>query len=221
MHGLFKRTLGGLFVALVATLALSAPARAAAEPPVRILAMGDSLTHGFGVRAGMDFPAQLERALKAKGLNVQLINGGVSGDTSAGGLARIDWSLSEAPDAVILEFGGNDALRGLSPAELEKNLDGMLVKIKAKGIPALVAGMKAPRNMGTGYVGQFDAVFERVAKKHGVLYYPFFLEVVALERALLQPELIHPNESGVSAIATRMTPIVTELVAQARARRAR
>jgi acyl-CoA thioesterase-1 len=218
MRGLFKRTLGGLFVALVATLGFSA-AWAAAEPPIRVLALGDSLTHGYGVRTGMDFPAQLERALKARGLNVTVVNVGVSGDTSAGGLSRIDWSLADAPDAVILEFGGNDALRGISPAQTEKNLDGMLAKVKAKGIPVLLAGMKSPRNMGADYVAEFDALFPRLAKKHGVLLYPFFLEGVAMDRALMQSDLTHPNENGVAAIVTRMMPVVTELVAQARTRR--
>jgi acyl-CoA thioesterase-1 len=219
MRGVFKRTLGGLFVALVAILLTLGQAHAAAEPPIRILALGDSLTHGYGVRTGSDFPAQLERALRAAGQNVVVVNAGVSGDTTAGGLARIDWSLADNPDAVILEFGGNDALRGLSPAETAKNLEGMLVKLKAKGVPTLVAGMMAPRNMGAAYVREFDAIFDRLAKKHQVLLYPFFLEGVALDRALLQPDLIHPNERGVAEIAKRMTPVVTQLVAQAKARR--
>jgi acyl-CoA thioesterase-1 len=150
-----------------------------------------------------------------------VINAGVSGDTSAGGLARLDWSLSDGPDAAILEFGGNDALRGLAPAELEKNLDGMLAKLKARSIPVLVAGMKAPRNMGAGYTAQFDAVFERVAKKHGALFYPFFLEGVVLDRTLMQPDGTHPNERGVAAIVARMVPVVSELVARAKAQRAR
>jgi acyl-CoA thioesterase-1 len=219
MRLLFKETLRGLFVGVVAVLLAALPAAAAAPAPIRILALGDSLTHGYGVRTGQDFPAQLERALKAKGENVVVINGGVSGDTSAGGLARIDWSLADSPDAVILEFGGNDALRGLSPAETEKNLDGMLTKLKTKNIPVLVAGMMAPRNMGTAYVAEFDAVFGRVARKHGALYYPFFLDGVVMDRTLMQGDLIHPNERGVASIVTRMTPVVTQLIGQARARR--
>jgi acyl-CoA thioesterase-1 len=222
MYALFKASLGGLFVLLVSAPGAQMPqAAAAAEPPVRILALGDSLTQGYGIRTGMEFPAQLERALKAGGLNVSVINAGVSGDTSAGGLARLDWSLSERPDAAILEFGGNDALRGLSPAELEKNLDGMLAKLKARNIPVLVAGMKAPRNMGAAYTAQFDAVFERVAKKHGALFYPFFLEGVVLDRSLMQPDGTHPNERGVAAIVARMVPMVSELVAKAKAQRTR
>ena len=191
----------------------------AAEPPVRILAIGDSLTQGYGLRTGMEFPAQLERALNSRGKNVKVINAGVSGDTSAGGLARLDWSLTENPQVAIVEFGGNDALRGLSPAEVEKNLDAMLAKLKARRIPTLLAGMKAPRNMGAAYIAQFDAVFPRLAKKHGVKLYPFFLEGVALDRALMQPDLTHANEKGVGAIVARMVPAVEELVAQARTQR--
>ena len=220
MRALFKATLRRFFVALVsAFVAVTTAPAGAAEPPIRILALGDSLTQGYGVRTGMEFPAQLERVLKAKGLNVSVTNAGVSGDTSAGGLSRLDWSLNDRPDVAIVEFGGNDALRGLSPAEMEKNLDGILAKLKARGIPTLLAGMMAPRNMGAAYVAQFDAVFPRLAKKHGVALYPFFLEGVALDRTLMQPDLHHPNEKGVAAIAARMAPAVAQLVEQAKAQR--
>ena len=220
MRALFKATLRRFFVALVsAFVAVTAAPAGAAEPPIRILALGDSLTQGYGVRTGMEFPAQLERVLKAKGLNVSVTNAGVSGDTSAGGLSRLDWSLNERPDVAIVEFGGNDALRGLSPAEMEKNLDGILSKLKARGIPTLLAGMMAPRNMGAAYVAQVDAVFPRLAKKHGVALYPFFLEGVALDRTLMQADLHHPNERGVAAIAARMAPAVAQLVEQAKAQR--
>jgi acyl-CoA thioesterase I len=227
MRALFKASLGGLFVALVSGFGVLAAAPAPApEPPVRILALGDSLTQGYGVRTGMEFPAQLERALKAQGLNVSVINAGVSGDTSAGGLARLDWSLTPdqvggRPEVAIVEFGGNDALRGLSPAEMEKNVDAILSRLKARKIPTLLAGMMAPRNMGAGYVAQFDAVFPRLAKKHAVAFYPFFLEGVALDRSLMQGDLHHPNEKGVAAIVARMAPAVAQLVAQAKAQRPR
>ena len=220
MRALFRRTLGACLVAIVSGLgSFSGDKARAAEPPVRILAIGDSLTQGYGLRTGMEFPAQLERALNARGRNVKVINAGVSGDTSAGGLARLDWSLSENPEVAIVEFGGNDALRGLSPAEMEKNLDGMLAKLKGRRIPTLLAGMKAPRNMGPAYIAQFDAVFPRLAKKHGVALYPFFLEGVALNRTLMQPDLTHANEKGVGAIVARMVPAVETLVAQARTQR--
>jgi acyl-CoA thioesterase-1 len=222
MRALFKASLGGFFVALVSGLGVLAAASAPApEPPVRILALGDSLTQGYGVRTGMEFPAQLERALKAQGLNVSVINAGVSGDTSAGGLARLDWSLNDRPEAAIVEFGGNDALRGLSPAEMEKNLDAILSRLKARKIPTLLAGMMAPRNMGAAYVAQFDAVFPRLAKKYGVALYPFYLEGVALDRTLMQGDMHHPNEKGVAAIVARMAPAVARLVAQAKAQRPR
>ena len=191
----------------------------AAEQALRILALGDSLTQGFGVPPGLDFPNRLERALKARGLNVTVINAGVSGDTSAGGLARLDWSLSDASGAAIVELGANDGLRGLAPAEMEKNLDAILAKLKTRNIPVLLAGMKAPRNFGAAYAAEFDAVFPRLARKYGVLFYPFFLEGVALDRTLVQPDGLHPNPKGVEAIVKNITPLATQLVQQAQAKR--
>jgi acyl-CoA thioesterase-1 len=213
MQRLFKTILPALAVAMVLTSAAQA-----AERTVRILAFGDSLTQGYGVPPGMDFPHVLERALKEKGLNVAIINAGVSGDTSAGGLARLDWSLADgtnAPDAAIVELGANDGLRGLSPAEMEKNLDGILAKLKARHIPVLLAGMKAPRNYGATYAAEFDAVFPRLAKKYGVLYYPFFLDGVALNAALIQADGLHPNPKGVDVIVKNIAPLTVQLVQQA------
>jgi acyl-CoA thioesterase-1 len=215
MRLLFKTILP----ALVA-MALCSPADAA-ERTVRILALGDSLTQGYGVPPGMEFPVVLERALKAKGLNVTVINAGVSGDTSAGGLARLDWSLgdaSSAPDAAIVELGANDGLRGLAPAAMEKNLDAILGKLKARNIPVLFAGMKAPRNYGPSYAAEYDAVFPLLAKKYGALFYPFFLEGVALDAKLVQPDGLHPNPKGVETIVGAITPLTVKLVDQARAR---
>ena len=203
--------------ALLLTMALI-PGAMSAERAVRILAFGDSLTQGYGLPPGMDFAHVLEIALKGKGLNVTVINAGVSGDTSAGGLARLDWSLGDAanaPDAAIVELGANDGLRGLSPGEMEKNLDGILAKLKTRSIPVLLAGMKGPRNFGTSYAAEFDAVFPRLAKKHGVLYYPFFLEGVALDRALIQPDGLHPNAKGVDVIVKNIAPVAVQLVQQA------
>src|SRR5258705_2415382 len=165
----------------------------------------------------------LERAWKSKRLNVAIINAGVSGDTSAGGLARLDWSLGDdktARDAAIVELGANDGLRGLASAEMEKNLDAILTKLKARNIPVLFAGMKGPRNFGAAYAAEYDAVFPRLAKKYGVLFYPFFLEGVALDRALVQPDGLHPNPKGVDAIVSRITPLAIELVRQAQRKRA-
>jgi len=191
--------------------------------PTRILALGDSLTQGYGVPPGMDFPNRLERALKAKGLNVSVINGGVSGDTSAGGLARLDFALGDpkaAPDAAIVELGANDGLRGLPAVEMEKNLDAILAKLKSRNIAILLAGMKAPRNFGGQYAADYDAVFPRLAKKYGVLYDPFFLEGVVFDRSLIQPDGLHPNPKGVDVIVARLTPLVSELVQQAKTKRA-
>jgi acyl-CoA thioesterase-1 len=220
MRRLFKTILPAVAVAVVWT----ASSANAAERALRILAFGDSLTQGYGVPPGMDFPHVLETALKAKGLNVSVVNAGVSGDTSAGGLSRLDWSLSDAqngPDAAIVELGENDGLRGLPVAEMEKNIDAILAKLKARSIPVLLAGAKAPRNFGAMYAADFDAVFPRLAKKYGVVFYPFFLEGVALDRALVQPDGLHPNPKGVEKIVTAMTPLASELVQQARAKQAR
>jgi acyl-CoA thioesterase-1 len=219
-------TIGRLFKTILPALALMAAfpqSAVAAEAGLRVLAFGDSLTQGYGVPPGLDFPNVLERALKAKGVNATIINAGVSGDTSAGGLARLDWSLGDAktqPDAAILELGANDGLRGLAPAEMEKNLDAILARLKARNIPVLFAGMKGPRNFGSAYAAEYDAVFPRLAKKYGVLFYPFFLEGVALDRALVQPDGLHPNPKGVDAIVNRITPLTIDLVHQAQAKRA-
>jgi acyl-CoA thioesterase-1 len=213
MRSIFKTILSAL--ALAMTLAHGANA---AERMVRILAFGDSLTQGYGVPPGMDFPTKLEQALKQKGLNVTVLNAGVSGDTSAGGLARLDWSLGDAknaPDAAIVELGANDGLRGLAPAEMEKNLDGILGRLKARKIPVLLAGMKSPRNFGASYASEYDAVFPRLAKKYGVLFYPFFLEGVALDRALVQPDGLHPNPKGVDVIVKNVAPLAVKLVQEA------
>ncbi|HYM18254.1 MAG TPA: arylesterase [Micropepsaceae bacterium] len=211
--------LAGIFVISAAE---SAPSSADSAAPVRILALGDSLTQGYGVPPGMDFPNRLERALKMKGLNVSVINAGVSGDTSAGGLARLDFALGDpkaVPDAAIVELGANDGLRGLPTAAMEKNLDAILAKLKARNIAALFSGMKAPRNFGGEYAAEYDAVFPKLAKKYGVLYDPFFLDGVILDRSLIQPDGLHPNPKGVDAIVARLTPLVTELVQQAKTKR--
>lgn len=213
-----------VFKTIVAALTFLAPAMTeAADRPIRILAFGDSLTQGYGVPPGDDFPDVLQHALNASGLNVTVINAGVSGDTSAGGLARLDWSLEDAknpPDAAILELGANDGLRGLPVDEMAKNLDTMLARFKAHGIPVLLAGMKAPLNYGDAYAKKFDAVYPQLAKKYGVLLYPFFLDGVALNTTLIQADGLHPNPKGVEVIVRNMTPMVTRLVAQAREKHA-
>ena len=218
MRGLCKTTLASICAGLLSAGLLFGPGNnATAAEALRILALGDSLTQGYGLPNGTEFPAQLEAALRAEGLNIGVMNAGVSGDTSAGGLARLDWSLADHPDAAIVELGGNDALRGLSPAEMERNLDAILTRLSAEGIPVLLAGIMSPRNMGPDYAAEFNAVYPRVAEKHGALFYPFFLDGVALDPDLMQADGTHANEDGVAEIVRRMMPLVRELIAQAEA----
>ncbi|HEY0106276.1 MAG TPA: arylesterase [Rhizomicrobium sp.] len=186
---------------------------AAQAAPVKILALGTSLTQGYGVPPGLDFTAVLEARLRATGSDVKLINAGVSGDTSAGGLARLDWSLADHPDAAIVELGSNDALRGQSPAQTEANIAAVLTRLKAARIPVLLAGMKAPRNYGPEYAAQFDPIYPRLAKKFGVLFYPFILDGVAMNPKLNQADGIHPNPAGVKIVVERMLPVAKRLVA--------
>jgi acyl-CoA thioesterase-1 len=172
------------------------------------------LTQGYNLPPGTDFTAVLEARLKKAGFDVTVVNAGVSGDTSADGLARLDWALAEPADAAIVEFGSNDALRGLAVAQTQANVDAVITKLKAKGLAVLLAGMKAPRNLGGDYTAAFDAIYPALAKKHSVLFYPFFLEGVAADLKLNQADGIHPNEAGTQIIVTRMLPYVEKLIAQ-------
>lgn len=206
----------------LAAVVLMDSAGTAVELPIRILALGDSLTQGYGLPPGNDYPNVLESALTAQGLEVVIVNGGVSGDTSAGGRARLDWSLADpdgAPNAAIVELGANDGLRGLPVSAMEENLDAILAVLKARNIPILFTGMKGPRNFGSQYAAEYDAVFPRLAKKYGVLFYPFFLEGVALEPAMVQADRLHPNQAGVREIVKRLLPIAARLVQQAKEQR--
>ncbi len=187
----------------------------AAAAPARLMAYGDSLTHGYGLPAGETFPEQLEAALRDAGLDVTVINAGNSGETSAGGRARLDWALADAPDAVILELGANDGLRGLDPAATYDNLDAMLARLTSEGLPVLLAGMLAPPNLGREYGEDFNAVYPRLAEKHGVPLYPFFLDGVALVPELNQADGIHPNAAGVAVIVERIAPHVIRLLENA------
>ena len=185
--------------------------------PIKILALGTSLTQGYGVPPGLDFTAVLQDRLRAEHTDATLINAGVSGDTSAGGLSRLDWSLADHPDAAIVELGSNDALRGQSPAQTEQNIAAVLAKLKAAHVPVLLTGMKAPRNLGAEYAAQFDPIYPRLAAKFGVLFYPFILDGVALNPKLNQADGIHPNPTGVKIVVDRILPMVKQLIAQARA----
>jgi acyl-CoA thioesterase-1 len=200
------RIINAAVALLVAVSVWGAPVRAA-DAPV-IIAFGDSLTAGYGLADSQSFPAQLERALHDRGFAATVVNSGVSGDTTAGGRARLDWSLPERVDLVIVELGANDGLRGIAPAETEANLDVILDALDARGIPALFAGMRAPPNLGREYVAAFDSLFPRLAKRHGVAFYPFFLEGVAAVPALNQPDGIHPNADGVARIVAQIAPMV-------------
>ena len=212
-----SRWLLAVTIGLLATLILTGAVPA--QEPVRLLAFGDSLTHGYGLPQGDTFPEQLEAALAAEGRAVTVLNGGNSGDTTAAGLARLDWALADQPDAVIVELGANDGLRGIDPGDTRRNLDAILAKLTAQGLPVLLAGMLAPRNLGPEYAGAFDSVFPDLAEKYDVALYPFFLDGVALEPELNQPDGIHPNREGVSVIVERILPSVLALLDQVAAER--
>ncbi|MFG1282099.1 arylesterase [Xanthobacter autotrophicus] len=191
---------------------------AAEARTVRIVAFGDSLTAGYGLPASAAFPARLEAALKAKGLDVRVENAGVSGETASQGLARLDWSIGEGTDAVIVELGANDMLRGLNPATTRAALTEIVQRLRARGITVLLAGMKAAPNLGKPYQETFDAIFPELAAAEGVLLYPFFLDGVAGDRSLIQPDGLHPNAEGVRRIVSGILPKAEELVAQVQAK---
>jgi acyl-CoA thioesterase I len=179
-----------------------------------LLVLGDSLTAGYGLDASEAFPVKLEAALKAKYPDVKIINAGVSGDTASDGLARLDWALTDDVTGLMVELGGNDALRGLGVAQTEAALDEILAKAKAKNLPVLILGMKAPPNMGSEYVTQFDGLYPKLAEKYRALLLPFFLDGVAADPALNQADGIHPNAKGVDIIVSRVLPKVEELIAK-------
>ena len=193
------------------------PAQAAAT--VRIVVLGDSLTAGYGLPADQSFPSRLNAALKQKGIDAVAVNAGVSGDTASGGLARLGWSVPDGTDAVIVELGANDALRGVDPKVTRKALDDILTRLAARKIPVLLCGMLAPPNMGEDYGRAFDAIYPALASTHKVVFYRFFLEGVAADSKLNQSDGMHPNPAGVDVIVSRILPKVEELVAQVRALR--
>jgi len=184
----------------------------AGTPPIRILAFGASITAGYGLDAADSLPAQLEAALRAHGIDATVINSGVSGETSAGGLARLDWALADNPDLVIVDLGGNDALRAIDPKTTEANLDAIVSRLQAEKRGVLIAGMLAPPNLGADYQAAFNAVFPAVAARHDVTLYPFLLDGVAADPALNQEDGIHPNAAGVKVIAERMLPFVLQAI---------
>ena len=198
-------------------LALAMLVSAAALPAMaetRLMVLGDSLVAGYGLPPGQGFPAQLQRSLTAAGRQVTVLDAGVSGDTTAGGLARLDWSLGDNPQAVIIVLGGNDMLRGLLPAAARDNLEAIVTRLRDRQIEVLLAGMLAPRNMGPSYTADFDAIYPGLADRHDIEFYPFFLEGVALEPALNLDDGLHPNEAGIAEITRRILPSVERLLAR-------
>ena len=199
-----------LFACLLA--AFSPPADAA-DRPLRITAFGDSLTAGYGLPASASFPAQLQKALEMTGRKIVIENAGVSGDTTQAGLDRLDWSIGDGIDGVIVELGANDALRGLDPAQTRSALDQIIVRLKARKIPVMLAGMRAPPNMGADFQQRFDSIFPDLAREHGLILYPFFLDGVAGRRELNQNDGIHPTADGIKLIVERILPSVERFIA--------
>ncbi len=187
-------------------------------PERRVLAFGDSLFAGYNVDAADSYPAKLEAALRAKGVNARVTNAGVSGDTSSAGLQRFAFTLDaqeETPELVIIELGGNDLLRGLPPAQTRDNLDSMLAETKRRGIPTLLMGMRAPPNMGEAFVDDFDTIYPDLAKKYGAQLVPFFLESIYRRSELIQPDRIHPTEKGIEELVASTVANVREALPKA------
>jgi acyl-CoA thioesterase-1 len=204
--------------AIVCSVALAATAVAAAplETPVKIVALGDSLTAGLGLPATAGFVPRLQAALAAKGIAVEIANAGVSGDTAADGLARLDWSVPQGTDAVILELGANDMLRGIKPQVTRDALEAILRHLAGRHIAVLLCGMRAAPNLGADYGRAFEPIYPQLAAKYGVLLYPFFLDGVAADLSLLQPDGLHPAAAGVEVLVARILPKVEELIVLAR-----
>jgi acyl-CoA thioesterase-1 len=204
-----NRTVRVIFIFLF----LLAPAMAYADQ-ARLLVLGDSLVAGYGLPPGQSLPDQLQRDLATKGVSVTVINAGVSGDTTAGGLTRLDWSLADNPNAVIIVLGGNDMLRGLPPEGTAANLDAIVSRLRERDVEVLLAGMMAPRNLGPAYIQAFDAIYPALARRHDIEFYPFFLDGVALDPALNLDDGLHPNRQGIMEISRRMLPVVERLLAR-------
>ena len=203
-----------IFACAAALAVMIAPASAplAQGQPLRLVVLGDSLTAGYGLPQEAAFPAVLERALKAKGYWVEIANAGVSGDTSSGGLDRLDWSIPDGTDGVIVELGANDMLRGLDPEVPRKAIGAIVERLKARNIPVMLAGMYASRNLGPDYVQKFDSLYLDIAKRHDLVLYPFFLDGVAGERSLNLPDGLHPTAKGVEIIVGRILPTVESFI---------
>ncbi len=201
------------FKRFVCSLAVCAAFLAAYQPqaqaePRRIVGFGDSLMAGYGLDAGLGFPERLQSALKARGHDVVIANAGVSGDTTSGGLSRLDWSVPDGSEIVILELGANDMLRGVDPALTRRNLDAMIAKLKQRGVTVLLAGMRAAPNLGASYATTFDAIYPELAKQYGLTLYPFFLDGVAGDSVMTQPDGLHPTAAGIDRMVARFLPVI-------------
>jgi acyl-CoA thioesterase-1 len=201
---------------VMAGLVVGAGHANAQDKMLNLVGFGDSLMAGYLLAPTESYTAQLEAALKAKGQNVTITNAGVSGDTTSGGLSRIDWSVPDGTDGVILELGANDALRGIAPEQSEKNLDTMLARLKERGIPVLLAGILAPPNMGGDYADKFNPIYKRLADKYGVPLYPFFLDGVVTVKGLQLEDGMHPNAKGVAAMVEHSLPVVEAFLGEIR-----
>ena len=208
-YGRFAAVVNSLLLVLLCLVPIVAPAHAQSAP-IKIAMLGDSLTAGYGVKPEQAIPVRLQAALKKEGRDVTVLNHGVSGDTTAGGLARVDWMLADKPDIVMVALGGNDALRAVDPATAERNLDAILAKLKEVKVTAWLIGMAAPRNLGPEYVKAFDGLYKRLADKYGVPLYPFILDGVAQDATLNQADGIHPNPDGVEVVVRHLLPFVTK-----------
>jgi acyl-CoA thioesterase I len=215
-HGFAVRAIVATLIGYVGLLL--GPAVAQPDRPLRLVALGDSLTAGYGLPAEAAFPAALERALQARDHNVEVANAGVSGDTASGGLQRVDWSVPDGTDGVILELGANDMLRGLEPAITRQALEGIIQRLKARGIPVMLAGMYASRNLGPEYGARFEGVYRDLARTYDLVLYPFFLDGIAGQQALNLPDGMHPTAQGVERIVQGILPSVETFIRRIRER---
>lgn len=210
----FKGLMAGMILAL-GVFAAQGPA--AAGTALKLVGFGDSLMAGYGLQSGEGFPARLEAALRARGHEVTITDAGVSGDTTSGGLARLDWSIPEDTDGVILELGANDALRGLPPETTRANLEAMIARLGERGIPVLLVGMLAPPNMGAAYETAFNAIFPDLAEANDLILYPFFLDGVTGDPALLLADAMHPNANGINRMVEGMLPVAETFLSRIKA----
>ncbi len=216
--GVLRMILTGVAALMMVFGPFAAPPAWSADRPVRIVALGDSLTAGYGLPATAAFPVRLEAALRARGHSIVIVNAGVSGDTMQGGLDRLDWSIPDGTDGVIVELGANDALRGLDPAQTRRALAAIIARLKQRNIAVMLAGMRAPPNLGPDYAARFDPIFSDLAQQHDLVLYPFFLEGVAAQRELNQNDGLHPTAEGINVIVERILPSVERFIARLRER---